>query len=119
MSKIGYHNTVIDLLTGIGQEATITVYDTETSNLSSIFSDSTGSAKNNPFTTDQYGRFSFFADLGVYDIQISGLDIETYKLTGVSIMGISSPPLGKYPVKNLYVDPDSGRLMVEYEDTPN
>ena len=118
MAKIGYHNTVIDLVDGTGQEATITVYDAETSNLSNIYSNLAGSAKDNPFTTDAFGRFNFFADPGVYDIQISGADIETYKLIGVSIVGVSLPPVGKYPVKNFYVDPDSGRLTVIYDDTP-
>jgi len=30
----------------------------------------------------------------------------------------SDPPAGKLQVKNLYVDPDTGKLEVEYEDTP-
>lgn len=30
----------------------------------------------------------------------------------------TDPTQGKYKVKNLYVDPDTGRLTVEYEDTP-
>lgn len=30
----------------------------------------------------------------------------------------SEPPTGKYQVKNLYVDPATGKLVVEYEDTP-
>lgn len=30
----------------------------------------------------------------------------------------SDPPSGKYKVFNLYVDPDSGKLVVEFDDTP-
>jgi len=30
----------------------------------------------------------------------------------------SDPPAGKLQVKNLFVDPDTGKLEVEYEDTP-
>ena len=30
----------------------------------------------------------------------------------------SDPPAGKLQVKNLYVDPETGKLQVEYEDTP-
>lgn len=30
----------------------------------------------------------------------------------------SSPPPGKLRVINLYVDPTTGKLVVEYEDTP-
>jgi hypothetical protein len=29
---------------------------------------------------------------------------------------VSSPPVGKYPVTNLFVDPGTGRLTVEYND---
>lgn len=30
----------------------------------------------------------------------------------------SQPPSGKYKVTNLYVDPVTGKLVVEYDDTP-
>lgn len=30
----------------------------------------------------------------------------------------STPPSGKYKVVNLYVDPVTGKLFVEYDDTP-
>jgi hypothetical protein len=30
----------------------------------------------------------------------------------------SNPPKGKYRVTNLYVDPDTGRLEIEYDNTP-
>lgn len=30
----------------------------------------------------------------------------------------TEPPQGKYKVKNLWVHPDTGKLEVEYEDTP-
>jgi hypothetical protein len=37
----------------------------------------------------------------------------------VSTEGLNTaPPQGKCPVVNLYVDPTTGRLMVEYDDTP-
>jgi hypothetical protein len=39
---------------------------------------------------------------------------EVTEVTGVE----STPPSGKYPVKNLYVDPSTGRLTVEYDDIP-
>ena len=31
---------------------------------------------------------------------------------------VSSPPSGKYKVINIYVDPATGKCVVEYEDTP-
>ena len=30
----------------------------------------------------------------------------------------SKPPTGKYRVVNIYVDPEIGKSVVEYEDTP-
>jgi len=30
----------------------------------------------------------------------------------------SDPPTGSYKVTNLYVDPDSGKLVVEFDDIP-
>ena len=30
----------------------------------------------------------------------------------------SIPPKGKYQVTNLYVDPDTGKLVIEYDNTP-
>lgn len=31
----------------------------------------------------------------------------------------SEPPIGKYKVTNLYVDPENGKLTVEFENTPS
>ncbi len=31
---------------------------------------------------------------------------------------ISKPPSGKYKVVNIYVDPTTGKVVVQYEDTP-
>ena len=31
---------------------------------------------------------------------------------------VSKPPSGKCRVTNLYVDPSTGKVVVEYEDTP-
>ncbi len=56
--------------------ATVTVYDSGTSNLSSIFSDDVGTTKANPFTSDSStGYWFFYADDGLYDIQFSNGDI--------------------------------------------
>lgn len=114
--KIGYHNTIIDVLTGKGQEATITIFDAGIENKSTIYSNSSGSAKSNPFDTDVYGRFSFFADPGEYDIQVSGKDIITYKIEGITISALSLPPENKNRITNFYYDPDLGRIILEYND---
>jgi hypothetical protein len=121
--KIGYHNLIIDTATGIGTQATITVYDAGTANQSTIYSDANGTAKDNPFTTDSVGRFSFFADPAEYDIQVSGAGITTYKLTGVSIIGeysrfvTSAPTSGEYRLKKLRLDADK-KIVVTYPEDP-
>jgi hypothetical protein len=51
---------------------TITVYDTGTTNLASIASNSSGTPKSNPFTADSDGYWSWFALDGVYDVKMSG-----------------------------------------------
>ena len=38
--------------------------------------------------------------------------------TGGETSVVSLPPQGKYKVTNIYVDPVSGRLTVNYDDTP-
>jgi len=95
LSKVGYHSMIINVATGIGTEATITIYDAGTENLSTIYSDADGASRDNSFLTDGMGRFSFFANPGNYDIRVSGADIMTYKIEGVSLVGISKHPTGK------------------------
>jgi len=90
-----------------------------TSNLATMYANVSGSSKSNPFNTDSIGRFSFFANSGIYDIEVSGVGITTYKLEGVPLLDFSTPPSGKYKVKNIYVDPNSGKQITEYDDTPS
>jgi hypothetical protein len=51
---------------------TITVYQTGTTTLASIASDSSGTPKSNPFTADTDGYWSWYAQSGVYDVKMSG-----------------------------------------------
>lgn len=53
-------------------KCTVTVYDTGTTNLSTIYSDSSGTPKSNPFTADSRGYWNFYAVDGTYDTQFSG-----------------------------------------------
>lgn len=49
--------------------ATVSVYNSGTSTLATIYSDNGVTAKSNPFLTDALdGRFNFYAENGVYDI---------------------------------------------------
>lgn len=106
---------MIDLQNGTGKKATVAVYMTGTQILMAIYSGVAGVEKSNPFETDEYGRFSFFADPGIYDIQISGTDILPYKLKGISFIGLSIAPDGAYPIKNMYVNADTGKVVIEYD----
>jgi polygalacturonase len=56
---------------------TVTVYDAGTLNLSTIFSDSSGTAKANPFTASTTGYWFFNAADGSYDVNFSGTGISS------------------------------------------
>lgn len=120
-NKRAYHNLVIDTATGIGVNgATITVYAAGTVTLSTIYSDATGTAKANPFTTDGVGRLSFYADPGLYDIKVTGDDIVAYTLEDVTISPtyerqvVSDPASGQHRLKGVRLD--SGlQMLVTYD----
>ena len=58
--------------------ATVTVYATGTTNLSTIYSNATGTFKANPFTADGTTAFwQFFVANGTYDVRFSGTGIMT------------------------------------------
>ena len=121
--KIGYQNMIIDVSTGEGKQATITVYDAGTLNLSTIYSDPAGTPLANPFTTDANGRFDFYVDPGEFDIQVSGVRITTYKIEDVTIVGPSTylmgsnPGSGEYRVKAIRLDA-SKKIVIVYDGTP-
>lgn len=52
--------------------ATVYVYNSGTSVLATIYSDTSGTPKSNPFTADTRGRFSFYGDSATYNLRISG-----------------------------------------------
>lgn len=83
MKKIGYFNAVISDA-GKPILATLTVYLLGTSTKATIYTGPGGvSEKDNPFQTDSYGRFQFFAAVGQYDIEISGTGITLFKIENV------------------------------------
>ena len=124
MDKGVYHILVINVATGIGTQATITVYEPNTANLSTIYSDKTGTAESNPFTTDANGRAKFYADPGEYDIKVSGAGITTYTLEDETIHAPSrnvirtEPTTGEYVLKKLRLDTDGNTVLVTHPDTP-
>lgn len=71
--------------------ATVTVYDTGTLNLSTIYSDNLSTPKANPFTADATSGYWFFyaASSGRYDVQFSGGGITTpYTIGDISLSGL-------------------------------
>ena len=121
--KIGYHSLVVDTATGIGTQVQIDVYDTGTLNHSTVYADSAGTGKSNPFNTDANGRFSFFTDPGEYDIKASGAGITDYTLSEVSIIGEairyvkSDPGSGEYRLKKMRMHTDNKSLIVTHSSS--
>ena len=97
MNKIGYHGMIVNAQSGGSTAATITVYAAGTTTLSTIYSNAAGGAKANPLVTDDYGRFSFFADPGEYDIKVTGTGFTTYTLSGVSIPPVITDEINLTP----------------------
>lgn len=60
---------------------TVTVFDTGTANMTTIFADSGGTPKSNPFTSDSTGYAFFYANNGVrVDVRFSGTVSPAYTL---------------------------------------
>jgi len=122
--KTAYHNLVVNAVTGVGVQATVTVYVATTTEVSTIYSDAAGTTESNPFATDAYGRFTFYAGPGEYDIQIAGSALNTYTLDDVSIVGtskeviITQPLSGEYRLKGLRMDSANQGMIVVHSDTP-
>lgn len=89
--KTGYFDAVLSDQ-GVPIAATVTVYVPGTSTKATIYADKNGSAqKGNPFQTDAYGRFFFYATAGAYyDIEVSGTGITTFKLQSVSMSPVTT-----------------------------
>lgn len=70
--------------------ATVTVYLTGTTTLASIYSNSTGSVKSNPFTANSDGYYDFYIKSGRYDIKLSDGGIVTpFTLSDIKIDDLS------------------------------
>lgn len=53
--------------------------------------------------------------LTIYDIR---KEVAINVVATVKNQFVSVPPSGKNKVVNLYVDPDTGKLVIEYDNTP-
>lgn len=83
--------------------ATVTVFNAGTAVLASIFSDSGGTPKANPFIADADASWDFWANPGNYDIQFSGAGITSpFTMFSVFIQD-PSPTVLQDPGSNGYV----------------
>ena len=68
--------------------AAVTVYQTGTTTLATIYADTLGTLKANPFTADNDGYWFFYAGSGTYDVKFSGGGIATpFTRTGYKVLG--------------------------------
>jgi len=70
-------------------QCTVTVYESGTLTLATLFSDDSGTPLNNPFTADTFGFWFFYANNGIYDIKMSGGGIPTPFTLGAVRVGAS------------------------------
>lgn len=66
-----YTSTTTPLLRSF-PSCTVTVYDTGTLNLATIYSDNSSTPLANPFTANSFGYWFFYANNGRYDVRLSG-----------------------------------------------
>lgn len=81
------HGRAVNSSTGLPiASATITVYHVGTTTIAPIYSDEGVTSKANPFTSDTFGRFDFYAPDGDYDVKVEGSGITPYTIPDWSIV---------------------------------
>lgn len=74
---------------------TITVFLADTVTPATLYTDKNGLITTiNPFQADVFGNYSFYADPGIYDVQISGTGITTFTNTDIFVPQTSGPGSG-------------------------
>jgi len=71
MARDYYEAVVTDRQGNVVPYATVTVYIAGTTTLATIYDSEDGPPRSNPFQADGEGRFSFYAEEGWYDINVS------------------------------------------------
>jgi hypothetical protein len=83
-----YYNTVQSSRGPAVKDASISVFDEGTSNLSSIFTNAALTvAKANPFLSNASGEIDFYVAAGTYDIKIEKAGITTKNILDIEIVG--------------------------------
>lgn len=80
----GFWSTIFDENSQPIENCTITVY-LSTGVLATIYSNETGTAKNNPMLSDTYGRYSFFAAAGKYYLKFEKTGFTTWTSDYITI----------------------------------
>lgn len=89
LNNVGVVDEAGDII--VQPDAMVTVYDSGTLNLSTIYSDDGITPKANPFEVDDQGQFSFYAADGRYDIVISHASYKPVVLTDILIEDPTEP----------------------------
>jgi len=112
-----YYSAVLNTYGNVVSNAIITVYISGTLELATIYSDEGITPKENPFLTDENGRFEFYAPDGKYDIEVSGEGIQTYKIRDITIVDVRDAVDKKHthPNKDL-IDLAKG-VIIDYDET--
>jgi len=87
-------------------QCTISVFDAGTSNLSTIFSDSSSTPLANPFTANTNGYWYFYAANGSYSVQLSGGGLGS-PITLANIL-LNDPNISNVSANRVYAGPASG-----------
>jgi len=112
-----YYSAVIDRTGQAVSEATIKVYYHNTSTLATIYSNEGTTIKNNPFLTDENGRFEFYAPDGDYDIEVSGAGISTYKIRDITIVDAKEAVSLKHSHDNKNLLDMATGVIISYDAT--
>lgn len=78
--------------------ALVTVLNTITQTPATIYSDSAGTLKANPFSADSNGYWFFWAEDGSYDVQFSGAGFTTFTRPSLRIISTSNSAIGMVDV---------------------
>ena len=84
------YDTVANQANVLLKGAFVTVFVAGTNTLAPLFSDNGITPKSNPVVTNNDGVFDFYVADGLYDFQVSGTNIATFKQVNVEVADVTS-----------------------------